>query len=78
MVEHWDLSGVLGYLRSWSATGRFVAARGESAFGDFAERLAEAWGEPTRRVVVRWPLAVLLASLDPIETPVPDASCTRP
>lgn len=63
IVERWDLPGVLGYLRSWSASGHYVAARGEAGFLEFGARLAQAWGEPARRIAIRWPLAVHAARI---------------
>jgi SAM-dependent methyltransferase len=52
------LPQLLGYIRSWSAVGRFVAERGYDPVLGFAAELAPAWGNPdsTRRIV--WPLTV--------------------
>jgi SAM-dependent methyltransferase len=58
MEEHWDLSRLAGYLRTWSATGRYVAQHGVDPVVALEGRLASAWDDPgsTRRVT--WPLAV--------------------
>jgi SAM-dependent methyltransferase len=53
-----SLQQVVGYIRSWSAVGRFVAKRGYDPVDTFAAELAPLWGNPeaTQRIV--WPLTV--------------------
>lgn len=56
MEARWLLPQLLGYFRSWSATGRFIAANGHDPVAVLEERLAPLWREgETRRVT--WPLA---------------------
>jgi SAM-dependent methyltransferase len=52
------LAQLLGYIRSWSAVGRFVAARGYDPVDGFGAELVPIWGNPdsTRRIV--WPLTI--------------------
>lgn len=57
MQEEWSLAQYTGYLRSWSATQRLIAARGEEPVRHFEETLREAWG-PLPRRSVRWPLFI--------------------
>ncbi len=57
MVEDWTLAQFTGYLRSWSATQRCLAARGEAPVAAFEAALAEAWGAVPRRTVT-WPLVI--------------------
>jgi SAM-dependent methyltransferase len=54
MREFWTLEQFLSYLRSWSATRRFVAARGSDPVDELAIRLKQVW--ETGRRWVRWPL----------------------
>lgn len=54
--EHWHRDQVLGYLRSWSATQRFMAARGHDPVTGLAEEIAGFWPDRGVRRLVRWPL----------------------
>jgi len=57
MQKDWTLPDLLGYLRTWSATRRYAAARGEDPVALVEADLAKAWGGPpsaTRRA--RWPI----------------------
>lgn len=56
MREDWTMAQFLGYLRSWSATGRYVDAKGEDPVVPLEERLAPGWGPRTR--TVSWPLSL--------------------
>lgn len=58
MTAHWPLSRLLGYFRSWSATGRYIKARGEDPVVGLAEALASLWGDPEAGRQVAWPLAL--------------------
>jgi SAM-dependent methyltransferase len=52
----WDLSAVVGYLRTWSATQRYEAARGHDPLDLVREELQAAWGPPQRVRAFRWDL----------------------
>jgi SAM-dependent methyltransferase len=58
MEEQWDRAHLLGYLRTWSATARYVAAQGVDPVVALEERLRPLWVDAysTRRVT--WPLAL--------------------
>jgi SAM-dependent methyltransferase len=58
MIAQWKLENLVGYLRSWSATQRFIAANDRDPLAEIADELRAAWGDPnqTRRVV--WPLTL--------------------
>jgi hypothetical protein len=60
MVSDWRLDRLLGYLRTWSATQRFMAATQRDPLKEIEEELRSAWGgaEEIRRVA--WPLTVRL------------------
>ena len=55
MHEQWTLPQFLGYLRSWSATGRYVDRNGDDPVVAVGAELEPLWGG-TR--VVSWPLSV--------------------
>lgn len=54
MRQRWTLVRYLAYLRSWSATQRFIAARGFDPVDELATRLGTLWKTGARWV--RWPL----------------------
>ena len=55
MVMHWDVEAFLAYLRSWSASQRYLEANGHDPVTLIEAPLRAAWaGEPVRRV--RWTL----------------------
>lgn len=58
MYTEWDLHQLLGYLRSWSATARFIKARGHDPVEDLAQELRPIWGAPEQRRRVAWPLSL--------------------
>jgi SAM-dependent methyltransferase len=56
MEARWDLAHLVGYLRSWSATARYLAAHGSDPVERVERRLAAAWGDPAELRTARWPL----------------------
>lgn len=58
MDATWDLPRLLGYLASWSAVAACRQATGQDAVGAIAPDLTRAWGDPSVRRLVRWPLVV--------------------
>jgi SAM-dependent methyltransferase len=56
MAVHWDLDHLVGYLRTWSATQRFIAAKGYDPLGQIIDELLDAWGKPQQVRSVIWPL----------------------
>ncbi len=61
----WSLSDLLGYLRSWSATQRFIAARGIDPVAKVADELLTLWGSPEEEKRVRWPLYMRIGVVPP-------------
>lgn len=55
---HWSLADMLGYLWTWSATQRFIAASGKDPRDAIARELARAWGKAETKQRVVWPLTV--------------------
>ncbi|HEV2150205.1 MAG TPA: class I SAM-dependent methyltransferase [Longimicrobiaceae bacterium] len=58
MEAELTLDGLAGYLRTWSATQRYMAAHGRDPVAGVVEELRPAWGDPAARRRVRWPLAI--------------------
>ena len=57
MRKHWPIEELAGYLSTWSATRRYIAATGSDPVAPIVEGLRAAWGAERRDV--RWPLTVL-------------------
>jgi ubiquinone/menaquinone biosynthesis C-methylase UbiE len=57
MEARWNLRDLAGYLRTWSATKRFIAARGFDPVTDLTKELLPLWGSPEEVKAVRWPLS---------------------
>ena len=53
-----------GYLRTWSATRKYVEERGEDPVTPFLDELRHAWGGPTQARRARWPLAIRAGRYD--------------
>ena len=59
MLEmRWTLPELAGYLRSWSATNRYVAEQGADPVADVEKALSREWGNHEQARLVRWPLYV--------------------
>ena len=58
MAHEWQLTELLAYLRTWSATWAFVKARGFDPVTALAGELELVWGPADRRRRVRWPLSL--------------------
>ncbi|MBT0663486.1 methyltransferase domain-containing protein [Geobacter pelophilus] len=58
MKEHWTLKRLTGYLGTWSAVRRYIAANGCDPLELIAKELEAAWGDPHVRRTVKWPLTV--------------------
>jgi ubiquinone/menaquinone biosynthesis C-methylase UbiE len=58
IVAEWNLDHLVGYLRSWSSTQRFIAATNRNPLDQIITDLEKAWGDPqtTKRIV--WPLVL--------------------
>jgi len=54
MLAHWDVEHLLAYLRSWSATQRYIKANGQDPVALVEPDLRAAWGDPARVREVRW------------------------
>ena len=54
----WSLTELLGYLRSWTSTGRYLAEHGTDPVNALALELTPLWGDPTTQRRVIWPLCL--------------------
>ena len=54
----WSLGHLLGYLRTWSATQRFIAANGSDPVELIENELVQAWRDAARQRRARWPLTI--------------------
>ena len=54
----WTLAELVGYLRTWSATARFVAERGFDPVVEVEQSLSKDWGDVRQPRLVRWPLYI--------------------
>ena len=57
MRSSWSVDDLIGYLGTWSALRKAIAAEGRNPLDGLRGRLVAAWGPVERREAV-WPLAV--------------------
>ena len=58
MEEQWERTHLLGYMRTWSATARYVDKNGADPVAALEEKLAPLWPQASSRRKVTWPLAL--------------------
>jgi len=58
MADEWDLSQLMGYLGTWSATKKYRKQTGINPLMDIYEDLLVEWGVPEIKRTIRWPLSV--------------------
>ena len=75
MTTSWDLEHLVGYLRTWSSTQRFIAAKGSDPLEKINDELRNAWDDPQQMRKVVWPLTLRVAVNT---TPNPGASEVNP
>jgi SAM-dependent methyltransferase len=63
MEAEWSLDQVLGYLRTWSATKNFIAARDFDPVTELAETLQPFWGNPEATKMIAWPIGMRVGTL---------------
>jgi hypothetical protein len=56
MKAEWDLYQLAGFMDSWSGSQRYRAAQDQLPSRLIWPELLEAWGDPDRRRMIRWPL----------------------
>src|SRR5205823_6051037 len=60
MTAAWTRDELIGYLSSWSATARLIAAHGPAEFEAVGAQIARSWPDHERRTI-SWPLTIKLA-----------------
>ena len=58
MEERWERAHLLGYLRTWSATARYVDDKGVDPVAALEERLSPLWVDAHSARKVTWPVAL--------------------
>lgn len=58
MEATWSMEQLLGYLRSWSASGRCMQATGHDPVAALEPSLRSLWGDPARPRTLTWPLSL--------------------
>jgi SAM-dependent methyltransferase len=58
MKADWNLEHLIGYLRTWSSTQRFIAAKASDPLKQITDELRIAWGAPEKMRHVAWPLTL--------------------
>jgi SAM-dependent methyltransferase len=56
MTAHWNLDHLLGYLRTWSSTQRYIAAKRGDPLEQIIDDLRGTWSNPGQTRSVTWPL----------------------
>ena len=56
LEKHWTLTELAGYFRTWSATNRFIAARGFDPVSAVEGELEGEWGGAEKRHLITWPV----------------------
>jgi SAM-dependent methyltransferase len=62
MTALWNLDHLLGYLRTWSSTQRFIAGRSSDPLEQITDGLSGAWGDRQQTRNVTWPLVVRIGA----------------
>jgi SAM-dependent methyltransferase len=58
MRQQWNLAQLAGYLRTWSATKKFIAARGFDPVDSLMQELESVWHTREQARQLTWPLKV--------------------
>jgi SAM-dependent methyltransferase len=58
IAADWNLEYLMGYLRSWSSSQRFIAATNRNPLDQIVDDLEDAWGNPQQIRRIVWPLVL--------------------
>ena len=58
MSTEWNLSNLLGYLKTWSAVKKYQLVKNLNPVESIKNDLSELWGDPERMISVTWPLSI--------------------
>ena len=58
MEAKWALEQLLGYFSTWSATNRYIKAKGSNPVEPLREELSRVWGDPELPRLITWPVSI--------------------
>jgi SAM-dependent methyltransferase len=58
MTAQWDLDALVGYLRTWSASQKFLDTTGADPVEHVIDELRAAWEDPNETRKITWPLTL--------------------
>jgi hypothetical protein len=58
MQQRWTLPRLMGYVRTWSATKRYIEQHGSDPVVELEAQVQPLWGPPQSERLVSWPLAL--------------------
>jgi ubiquinone/menaquinone biosynthesis C-methylase UbiE len=58
MEREWSLSELAGYLRSWSATNRYIKQNGADPVIAFEQQMADVWKNSSEKRKLEWPFTI--------------------
>ena len=59
----WTLAELAGYVRTWSATARYISERGFDPVVEVEQSLSRDWGDARQSRLIRWPLHIRAGKL---------------
>lgn len=60
MIAEWNLSQLIGYLCTWSATKQYQEKFGVNPVEEIHEKITKTWGKSEKVLSVKWPLKLRL------------------
>jgi SAM-dependent methyltransferase len=69
MTAQWNFDRLIGYLRTWSSTQRFIAAKGSDPSEHIMDDLRAVWGNSQQTRNVTWPLILRIGIKASRESP---------
>jgi len=69
--DAWDLNEIMGYLRTWSATQRFIEKNQQDPLIDFETQMKKIWGPSDKRKAIRWKIHLKVGRISSPSTPFP-------
>lgn len=63
MEAQWTMEELIGYFSTWSATSRFIKAKGFDPLETLAVEMERVWGDPAVARRITWPLAVRMGRI---------------
>jgi SAM-dependent methyltransferase len=64
MRERWTLAQLVGYIRTWSATSRYIELHQADPTVELAALLAKVWGNPESAKDLEWPVALRVGRVE--------------